>query len=394
MKNSLLFTIFICITTIVQAQWHEASNVASNSQNVYTLASDGTNIFAGTGSAGISLSTNNGNSWNAVNNGLTNTGFGTIIIDGTNIFAGDSSIFISNNNGAQWTNVSNGLPKTTVNALVKCGSNIFAGTQNNGVYISTNNGTLWTAANNGFTGQISALATCGTTIFAGAPNHGVYVSTNNGGNWTSQNTGLTNTDVHAIAVSGSYIFVGTSSGVFMSTNNGALWTSVSYGLLNTVVNALLINGSDMYAGTNDGMYYSNNNGSSWTANNDGLPSNATIWTFAIYGSNLFAGMHLFPYGVWKRPLSEIKTGFDDIDNTKTFAIYPNPASSIVNFEIQNKSTEECIIQVYTILGIIVKTEVVNHNHIQINIGDLENGIYMVKLTSANGVAKQKLIIQK
>ena len=118
MKKILLLTIVVFFTSIANAQWVEPSQVAWNSQNVYSLKSDGTNIFAGTGSAGVSLSTNNGNSWTAVNNGLTYTGISSLAISGTNIFAsGDSGVFLSTNNGTSWTAVNTGLTNTNVYSL-------------------------------------------------------------------------------------------------------------------------------------------------------------------------------------------------------------------------------------------------------------------------------------
>ena len=61
-----------------------------------------TNIFAGTYGGGVFLSTDNGASWTAVNNGLTNPDINTLAINGTNIFAGtNEGVFLSTNNGAK-----------------------------------------------------------------------------------------------------------------------------------------------------------------------------------------------------------------------------------------------------------------------------------------------------
>ena len=394
MKKILLLTIVCLFTSIANAQWIEPSPVAWNSQNVYSLISDGTNIFAGTGSAGISLSTNNGNSWTAVNNGLTSTGISSFAIDGTNVFAAGEGIFLTTNNGGLWTSVINGLTDTTVNALAISGTNIFVGT-NGGVFLSTNNGGLWTAANNGFTGQVIAIATDGINIFAGTGNYGVYLSTNNGGLWTEVNNGLTNNNVNTIAISGTNIFAGTGGdGVFLSTNNGGLWTAVNNGLTNTNVYSLLISGTNIFAGTDDGVFYSNNNGSSWTAISDGFPANTAVWTLAISGTNIFAGIHLDPYGVWMRPLSEVITGFTVIRVYNPFNLYPNPASNIVTLNIDNLYNTDWTLNIYNVVGTLVKSEMLKQNNRQINIGDLSNGIYIVEIKTKEWTGKQKLIIQR
>jgi len=338
-KFTIILTVLIAMTITTNAQWIGPSQVASNNQNVYILASDGPNMFAGAGNAGVALSTNDGNSWTAVNTGLPyNTSLYypnvyAFAISGVNIFAGcDSGVFLSTNNGTLWTTMSNGLPNTNVDALAISGTNIFAGTHNNGVFLSTNNGSSWTAANTGLIWQINALCVSGTNIFAGAANHGVYLSSNNGGNWTAINNGLTNIDVHTIAISGANIFAGTSGGVFLSTNNGTLWTAVNNGLTNTV-NSLLINGTNIFAGTDNGVFYSNNNGSSWTSISDGFPANTLVFTLAISGTNIFAGVHT---DLWRRPLSEIVTADQNppsphpgSDIVKLF----NPVSSEVSFTL-------------------------------------------------------------
>jgi len=57
------------------------------SEIVYSLAVLGTNLFAGT-YGGVSLSTDNGASWSAVSNGLTNPYINALVTCGTNLFAG------------------------------------------------------------------------------------------------------------------------------------------------------------------------------------------------------------------------------------------------------------------------------------------------------------------
>src|SRR3989344_4164393 len=61
---------------------------------VNAFAVSGSNIFAGTQSGGVFLSTNNGSSWSAVNNGLTNLFVNAFAVSGSNILVGtDGGIF-------------------------------------------------------------------------------------------------------------------------------------------------------------------------------------------------------------------------------------------------------------------------------------------------------------
>lgn len=46
------------------------------------------------------------------------------------------------------------------------------------------------------------------------------------------------------------------------------------------------------------------------------------------------------------------------------------------------------------MGSLVKTETTAANNNQINISDLNNGIYLIEIESKDLITKQKLIIQK
>ena len=77
-----------------------------------------TRIFAGTFSAGIFVSTNDGNTWTAMNNGLSNTNVQSICIAGGRIFAGTGGgVFVSTNGGALWSSANVGLSNTDVYAV-------------------------------------------------------------------------------------------------------------------------------------------------------------------------------------------------------------------------------------------------------------------------------------
>jgi hypothetical protein len=87
------------------------------------------------GGGGVFLSTNNGTSWTAVNNGLTNTFVRALAVSGTNLFAGTvegGGVFLSTNNGTSWT--ATGLTNRDVMAFAISGTNLFAGTWGGGVW--------------------------------------------------------------------------------------------------------------------------------------------------------------------------------------------------------------------------------------------------------------------
>lgn len=110
-----------------------AVNTGLTNKNIYALATEGTSIYAGT-SGGVFLSTNNGGNWTAINDGLPATAVYALIITGSNVTAGtDNGVFSFS--GSQWTSISAGLPaNTVVNCLVADATDIYAGTNGTGVW--------------------------------------------------------------------------------------------------------------------------------------------------------------------------------------------------------------------------------------------------------------------
>jgi len=78
-------------------------------------------------------------------------------------------------------------------------------------------------------------------------------------------------------------------------------------------------------------------------------------------------------------------------------LYPNPASDILNFEIENYDLNEgLIVEISDIMGRLVKSlELVSKNTNNIDISDLKNGIYTISIKLNNGASLiEKLLIIK
>ena len=299
LRQLIIIPVLLTSTISLKAQWVSVNNGLYGG-NVTSMTVSGTNLFAATGS-GVFLSTDNGTSWTAVNNGLTAPSqfyIQCLASSGTNVLVGTPyGVFLSSDNGTSWNAVNSGLTGTNVTALTVIGTNIFAGVYGSGVFLSTNNGTSWSAVNTGLTSTaIKSLSNNGTNIVTGTAK-GVFISTNNGSSWASINTGLADsTNVYSLAMTGSNIFAGTQSGgVSLSTNNGSSWAAVNTGLPSTNISFLGISGANIFAGTNgSGVYLSTNNGTSWSLASNGLGytagyAYATVKSFATIGSNIFVG---------------------------------------------------------------------------------------------------------
>ena len=106
-----------------------------NRQEVYSLKFIDNKMYAGTGS-GIYISTNGGQLW--VQTSLSNQIVFSLAVNGSNIFAGTcySGILRSTNNGMNWIQTS--ISNATIYDIIICGNAVLAGA--GGVYRSTNNG--------------------------------------------------------------------------------------------------------------------------------------------------------------------------------------------------------------------------------------------------------------
>ncbi|MBI4946227.1 MAG: T9SS type A sorting domain-containing protein [Bacteroidetes bacterium] len=380
-------------TNISNAQWQQTS--LPSSSTVICFAVSGSNMYAGTKSNGIFLSTDNGNTWTAKNTGLTTTVnyVYALAISGNNIFAGTSAygVFLSTDNGNNWTPINTGLTNKAVHTLAVSGSNIFAGTTGGGIFLSTNNGNNWTAMNNGLTSTtVTSLTISGSNIFAGTTG-GIFLSTNNGGLWTQI---LSGKSINTIAISGSNIFAGTLNGVYLSTDNGNTWNWAN-GNLSQGVTTFAFSGTNVFAGLTDGytpgsggVFLSTNNGNTWTAVNTGL-TNTMILELVINGNYLFAGTQ--GAGAWKRLLSEIVGIEEHTVPSDYFSLYPNPASAYFMIRNTNDAINLQSLSLTDILGNEILSAKIKDEETKVNIETLPKGVYFVQLTTDKGVSSLRLI---
>ena len=405
MKNYICFCIIIAILFFfaphpAYTQWVQTS---LTNTTVQAFAVSGTNFFAATYS-GVYLSTDNGTNWSAMNAGLTNLYIHSLAVSGTNLFAGtrDSGVFLSTNNGISWTPVNSGLTNNTIYALAVSGTNLYAGTRDSGVFLSTNNGTNWTAAGTGTKNmKVYSLAVNGAYLFAGTEYGDVYRTSNNGTSWTAVRIGLANGSVSTIVVSGANLYAGTDGGgVFLSTNNGTSWTpTIDNYLTDKRIQAIAVSGTNLFVGTfHDGVFLLTNNAIRWYNVSIGLV-NLFVRSFAIIGSNIFAGTG--GAGVWRRPLSEMITSGAVSPNEQLASFmldqnYPNPftTSTTISFTLAERGF--VALDIYDILGRKVGALVneimdAGHHSIEFDAKNVSDGAYTAKMRMNGGEREMKMV---
>jgi len=276
----------IYLSTNSGQNWRVISNGLFEELFIHALCPNGNNLFAGT-NAGVYLTTDNGSNWITVNTGLTDLSIFSLLINGSNIFAGvGTGIFLSTNNGTSWNSA--GLTGYQVNYLTVNNNKIYAGTDH-GLFVSDNNGSTWISA--GFYSSVISMAFKGSYIFAGT-DYGLYLTTNNGVQWNSASPGFTN--VSGLVVISNKLYAGISGGVLVSTDNGLSWNYVNSGLpaFPTSVSLALCNNNLIVSCRNmeyeTGIFLSSDNGSTWNPVNDGF-INSSISNFSVSSGKLYAG---------------------------------------------------------------------------------------------------------
>jgi hypothetical protein len=109
--------------------------------------------------------------------------------------------------------------------------------------------------------------------------------------------------------------------------------------------------------------------------------------------NTAAATTLFDNFIVRASATDTLLGVEDVtaaDNT--FAVYPNPASSVINVNNKNNSPITKIV-LTDLNGRIVKQDASNLSNVQLNISDLSAGVYMMNITSSEGSTTQKIVKQ-
>ena len=208
-------------------------------------------LFVGTKFHGVWKTTDGGNSWAEVNNGLSILDVRALAISPNyatdrSLFAGtaDGGIFRTTSGDGSWTRVDGGVTDANVRALAispdyASDGHVFAATEGDGVFASTDGGDTWVARNSGLTDTgletlaISPNYGVDRTLFA-AGRDSIFKSVNQGYSWTVASSD-TITSIEVLAISPNYasdrtLFIGTdqcytAGTLWKSTDGGSSWAA-------------------------------------------------------------------------------------------------------------------------------------------------------------------------
>lgn len=153
--------------------------IMTASKTIFCMALSGSILYVGAGD-GLYTSTNAGINWNKNDNNF-DYGILSIAVNGNNLFVSNSDVnnggfYHSTDNGLNWITMKNyGASNNIVESLLIDGSNIYAGSTE-GVYISKDNGKNWSIISD----ETTVLSSVNTIALN---NHKFYAATRGYGIW-------------------------------------------------------------------------------------------------------------------------------------------------------------------------------------------------------------------
>lgn len=292
------------------SSWAKLTFTGDDGFGIYSSCTDGTNLYIGTETNGVYKSTDNGETWNAINTGIIDKKYckvyflNNVLYLTTKVICPScvpvNKIYKSTNGGESWTPIWNSLLNeysanmslATVENIEIIDGNIYL-SMGSDLLKSTNNGINWqlvfTNPDTSFPGAIQKVIKMNNTIFILTGNGGgVFKSTNGGNSFsTLDNFNFNQVEIISLTVSNTNLFMGTGTylnsninrGIYISDENAIDW-QLSNQDLN--INQFSIarfgclyhsNGVVYVSCSENKVYKSINNGENWQKLGDEVDSN-------------------------------------------------------------------------------------------------------------------------
>lgn len=418
--NSVVLIILLLFILSHQsfAQW-EKTNLQSTFK-VNTLAISDSSIFAGTDGDGIFVSTDNGENWKSITEGLQNKIIHTLFINGTTIFAGtETGASVSTDHGLSWNTINSGLSglgvwSFAVSNFIPGDTTIFAGTWS-GVYTSTNNGKNWEATSlSNTTMSVHSIAAYNNFIFAATLGGGVFNSQSNGITWNDISIKYIdkNTGKSAIIPVYSLTILETSVVVSAGTIGNfyhAEYNDTHFKVCNSpsIIKPFLCfadRNTNLFAGNSNGYIYLSKDILNWKIISPPL-INQAIYSLVLNKSYIFAGT---VNGIWRLWYPDTSTNAGNFKEVPSGYIleqnFPNPFNPVTTIKYSIPNTKEnnyssVQLRVYNLLGQEVAT-LVNEQQmpglykVKFDGSNLTSGIYIYKLRAGSFISTKKLMLLK
>ena len=236
----------------------------------FSLSKSGNDTYVGTNAAGVYKSTNFGDSWFSINNGINAANTFAVNFDNEgNLWAAcySNGLYKSTDKGLTWNLKNNGFTNSYLYNFISDDKGILFATTEQGTYSSTDKGENWNQISELFFYYLHKDNL--NRIYGLSYGNGLYRTTDQGNNWIRIDNGFINGYVFGFAIdSSNNIYTGTFGGaIYKSTDDGSTWTNVyQSSVQGSEINKIAIapNGSIFATNWNEGILRSTNNGLTWT----------------------------------------------------------------------------------------------------------------------------------
>ena len=249
------------------------------------------------------------NKWIQLDDGVAMRSVTSFAVNGFRLYAGsDNGVFVSEDGGSSWspTSFNNSVSTLTVN-----GDTIYAGTWYQGVFRSDDAGLTWKPIRAGLRfhefkdgtrsyGDVRRILITNNNIINVMYHNGTYTSTDRGETWHDISTEwLGGNSIYSMTEFDGYLWTALSIGSMLrSPDNGKTWETLHYFNYGRVNDWAVLNGRLHVAGQK-GVGVWNETTQTWEYPMARLPTGAFgdpnepphVFTFAVQGGRLFAGLH-------------------------------------------------------------------------------------------------------
>ncbi|MBI5402879.1 MAG: T9SS type A sorting domain-containing protein [Ignavibacteriae bacterium] len=189
------------------ASWIMRGLSGWNHNQIFLEAND---IYVAT-SYGLYKTTNIGSNWELL---IQISGVNTCAKSNNNIYAGTMTfgMRLSTNNGVNWISTNN-YTTANVKSLLYYDNMLYGAVYDTGFAVFNHSTLNWGLLNNGLTNKkINVLYRIGNTMFACTQGGGVFTASIGSWVWTQHNEGMINLNIYSVGVKNPYIYLGSDSG--------------------------------------------------------------------------------------------------------------------------------------------------------------------------------------
>lgn len=386
----------------LRAQWVKVESLRVS--DVPSLIVRNNILYAGTDSA-VYISTTGGNDWTRSATVPGSPWF----IDALTVFegkivagTGGDGVFISSNNGESWNALSAGLSGAGshyITSFAEWNGALYAGTGGAGVFRLQGN--TWVPFGNlpaNLAGNVWFIRTKGDTLVAGAGGNGfIWYAPSGATDWTGvlvaplQGFEMMVTSMVEFR---SALVAGSTYGIFRSTDNGASWLPIPSGIPGARPVLLTVAGDSLVAAAQSAAtrFYKSPDGISWTY------TEQTVFSYAqAVHNNRFYAARLD--GLWYKQVPTNSVG-----DPRTLPVsivleqnYPNPFNPGTAIGYQLSKLSHVTLKVYDLLGREVATLVnderpAGSHTVAFDAAGLASGVYLYRLTAGGQSLTRRMVV--